>query len=173
VEAVRTRGARLAARAAAGLLAAGVTAWIAAGAADAWGWPLAALGVLAAVLAVAGAPPAWPAALLGTEYAAALEVAGRARTDGRAAAVAVALVVVAELLAWARELEPDVPHERGVIGRRVVRIGLVALGTGAIASAILILAAAPLELGLAGDALGVCAAVAALAVAARLARPLH
>jgi hypothetical protein len=173
VETVCTRGTRLAARAAAGLLAAGVTAWIAAGAADAWAWPLAALGALGAVLAVAGAAPAWPAALLGAEYAAALEVGSHARADGRAAAVAVALVVVAELVAWARELDPELPHERGVVGRRVLRIGLVALGAGAVASAMLILAAAPLHLGLAGDALGVCAAVAALALASRLARPLH
>jgi hypothetical protein len=169
VEAVRTRRARVGARVGAALVAGATGAWLAADA-GAWAWALAVPAALAFVLACLGAAPVWAPALLGGEYAGALEVAGHARADGRAAAVAVALVAVAELSSWSRELEPEIPHEPGLVGRRLLRIALLALGAGAVASAVLALAAEPLELGLAGDALGIAAAVAALALVAALAR---
>jgi hypothetical protein len=109
-------------------------------------------------------------ALLGGEYAATLELAGRSRADGRAPVVAAALVLVHELVAWSCELEPAIPHERGLLGRRAARVALLGVGAPAIAAVVLILAAAPLDAGLTGDALGVAAAVAALALLARLAR---
>jgi hypothetical protein len=169
VETIRTRRARVGARVAAAVVAGGAGAWIAAGAGD-WAWVLAAPAALAFLLVCAGAAPVWAPALLGGEYAGALEIAGHARADGRAAAVAVALVAIAELVAWSRELEPEIPHERGLLARRLLRIVLLALGAGAVASAVLSLAAAPLELGLGGDALGIAAAVAALGLVATLAR---
>jgi hypothetical protein len=149
-----------------------VAAWIAA-AAGSWGWPLAAPGALAFLLVCVRAAPAWAPALIGAEYAAALAIAGHARVDGRAAAIAAALVLVAELSAWARELEPEIPHERGLIARRALRIALLSVGAGGLAAAVLTLAAAPLDLGLAGDALGAAAAVAALGLVAALGRHEH
>ena len=168
METVRTRRARLGATAAAAAVTAAVAAWIASGAGR-WGWSLAAPGALAVLLVCARAAPVWAPALVGAEYAGALAIAGAGRADGRAAAVAPALVLVAELVAWARELEPDVPHERGLIRRRALRIAFVTVGSAAVASVVLTLAAAPLDLGLAGDALGVLAAVAALGLVAGLA----
>jgi hypothetical protein len=172
VETVRTRGARLAATAGAAVVAGGTAAWIATGAGG-WGGPLAVPGALAFLLVVTRAPGAvaWAPALLGAEYAAAVAIAGHARVDGRAAAVAAALVAVAELVCWARELELGVPHEHGLLGRRALRIGLTTIGAAALASVVLMFGAAPLDLGLAGDALGVAAAVAALGLVAGLARP--
>src|SRR5207244_4106209 len=86
------------------------------------------------------------------------------------AALAAALVLAAERSAWSRELEPEIPHERGLLARRALRIALTGAGAAAVAAAVLGLAAAPLDAGLAGDALGVAAAVAALALLARLAQ---
>ena len=174
METVRTRRARLAASAFAAVVAAGVAAWIASGAGS-WGWALAVPGALAFLLVVARGPgaAAWAPALLGAEYGAAVVIAGHARVDGRAAAVAPALVLVAELVSWARELDPEVPHERGILRRRALRVALTTLGAAAIASVVLMLAAAPLDLGLAGDALGVAAAVAALGLVAALGRHQH
>jgi hypothetical protein len=151
-------------------LVAGATgAWIAAGA-GAWAWALAAPAAVAFLLVCAGTTPVWAPALLGGEYAGAVEIAGHARADGRAAAVAVALVLIAELAVWSRELEPEIRHECGLLGRRLLRIAFLGLGAGAVAAAVLSLAAAPLELGLAGDALGIAAAVASLGLVATLAR---
>jgi len=172
VETVRTRRARLGAIAAAAFVAGGLGAWIAASAGT-WGWALAAPPGVAFVLVCAGAAPVWAPALLGAQFAAALAIADHARADGRAAAVAGGLVLVAELTAWARELRPEIPHERGLLARRALRIGLLAVGAAGLAAAVLTLAAAPLDLGLAGDALGAAAAVAALGVVARLGRDSH
>jgi hypothetical protein len=169
VEAVRPRGARVAARTGAAALAGATGLWLAVGVGP-WGWALLAPAALAFLLAAAGAAAAWAPALLGAEYAGALEIAGHVRADGRAAAVAIALVVVTELSAWARELDPEVPHERGLLLRQTRRVALLGICAGAVASALLALAAAPLDLGLAGDALGVAAAVAALGLVASLAR---
>jgi hypothetical protein len=172
VETVRTRGARVASTALAAAVAGGLGAWIAAGAGS-WAWPLAAPAALAFVLVGVGAAPAWAPALLGSQYAAALAIADHARADGRAAAVAAGLVLVAELSAWARELQPEIPHERGLIARRALRIALLAVGAAGLAAAVLTLAAAPLDIGLAGDALGAAAAVAALGLVAKLGRDEH
>jgi len=180
VETVRTRGARLGSAALAAAIVGATAAWLAASS-GAWGWPLGAVGGVAFVLAASRSPAAlpWSLALLGAEYAAVLEIAGHARADGRAPVVAAALVVAAELSGWSRGLEPEIRHERGLLSRRALRIALAGVGAAAVAAAVLGLAAAPLDAGLAGDALGVTAAVAAFALLARLARrdgsrsPLH
>jgi hypothetical protein len=172
VETVRTRGARLGATAAAALVAGGVGSWIAASAGS-WAWPLGVPAALAFLLVCAGAAPVWAPALLGAQFAAALAIADHAWVDGRAAAVAAGLVLVAELSAWARELRPEIPHERGLLARRALRIALLTVGAAGLAAAVLVLAAAPLDLGLAGDALGAAAAVAALGLVARLGRGSH
>ncbi len=79
-------------------------------------------------------------------------------------------MAIAELNAWAWELALPVPLERGLATRRFLRIALTTAAAGAIAAAVLTLSAAPLDLGLVGDALGIAAAVAALGLVARLAR---
>lgn len=165
METVRPRGARLASAALAAAIVGATGAWLAASA-GAWGWPLGAVGGAAFLLVASRSPAAlpWSLALLGAEYAAALEIAGRARADGRAPVVAAALVVAAELSGWSRELDLNLPHERGMLARRAVRIALVGAGAAAVSAAVLGLAAVPLDAGLAGDALGVAAAVAAFAV---------
>jgi hypothetical protein len=127
----------------------------------------AALGFLLACSRAPAALP-WALALLGGEYAGALAIAGHARPDGRAPIVAAALVAIAELACWARELELPVPLERGLASRRALRIALVTIAAAALAGAVLALAAAPLRAGLAGDVVGVAAAVAALVLIARL-----
>ena len=171
METVRTRGARLASAALAAAIVGATAVWLATPAGG-WGWPLGAIGSAAFLLVAARLPAAlpWAPALLGAEYAAALEVAGHHRADGRAPVVAAALVLAAELSAWSRELEPEIPHERGLLARRALRIALTGAGAAAVAAAVLGLAAAPLDAGLAGDALGVAAAVGALALLARLAQ---
>ena len=171
METVRPRGARLGAAALAAAIVGATAAWLAASA-GAWGWPLGAVGGAAFLLAASHRPAAlpWSLALLGAEYAAALEIAGGARADGRAPVVAAALVVAAELSGWSRELGPEIRHERGVLSQRALRTALVGVGAAAVAAAVLGLAAAPLDAGLAGDALGVAAAVAAFVLLARLAR---
>ncbi len=155
------------------MTAGGIAAWIASGA-GAWAWPLAAPGALAFALVASrslGLLP-WAIGVLGAQYAAALAIAGHTRVDGRAPAVAAGLVAVAELVAWSRELEPAFAHERTVLLRRALRIALVVVGSGAVAAGAISLAAAPLAAGLAGDALGIAAAVAALGLVAMLARRL-
>ncbi|HEY2935516.1 MAG TPA: hypothetical protein VGJ25_02895 [Gaiellaceae bacterium] len=165
METVRPRGARVASAALAAAVVGATAAWLAASAGN-WGWPLGAVGAAAFLLAASRRSAAlpWSLALLGAEYAAALEIAGRARADGRAPVVAAALVVAAGLSGWSRELEPEIRHERGLLSQRALRIALVGVGAAAVAAAVLGLAVAPLDAGVAGDALGVAAAVAAFAV---------
>jgi hypothetical protein len=167
VETVRPRGARLGSAGAAAALTAAVAAWIAAGAGG-WGSLLGAAGLVALALVAWRSP--YAVAFLGAEYAAALAIAGHTRADGRAPAVAAALVAIAELVSWSRELEPEVPHERGLLLRRAARIAGTAAAAAAVAAAVLALAELPLGAGLAGDALGIAAAVAALGLVAAVAR---
>ena len=124
--------------------------------------------VLALALATRFAPPvAWAVAVLGTAYAVALVLRG-GTIDAAAPAVAVGLLLVAELAYWS--IERAVPTEAGLLGRRAGHVLIAALaGSGAAALALAVSEVATGG-GLAVEALGVAAAGAVLALVAALAR---
>ena len=82
--------------------------------------------------------------------------------DSRAAAVAVALVVVGELVGWARELAATTRDEPGNAWRRPIWIAGLALATLALAWPLLAIVDLSRPEGLAVEAVGAVAAVAAL-----------
>lgn len=118
---------------------------------------------------------AWPTVLPGAivlpvaAYAVVLEV-DDPPLDGRSAVLAAALVVVAGLVDWSLELRSTSPDETGGRWRRLLWVatwGLCALGLGGLLLALVDLARAE---GLAVEAVGVLAALAAVGLLARLAR---
>ena len=133
-----------------------------------------ALGLVGAVLT--GVAVWQPVALgpalgaIGGAYAALLLV-DEPPLDTRAAGIATALVVVGELVGWARELSGATRDEPGNAWRRPVWIAGV--GTGAFALAWAVLAVADLARveGLAIEAAGAMAALAALLIVRRGAPP--
>jgi hypothetical protein len=93
------------------------------------------------------------------------------RVDAAAPLVGAGLLLYAELASWAREAQPRVRDERGVLTTRAVVVAastLAALGLGALG---LLAAAVPAGGGLARLAVGVAAATATLALVALVARP--
>jgi hypothetical protein len=122
--------------------------------------------------ALTGAAVAWPIALgpalaaLGGAYTVLLLI-DEPPLDTRAAGVAAALVVVGELVGWARELGGGTHDESGNAWRRPTWIA--GAGTGALALAWGVLAVADLARvqGLAIEAVGAVAAVAALLIVRR------
>ena len=133
------------------------------------------VGALAAVLllAVALAVPVtwlfpWPLVILAALYAWTL---GSGEVDQWSPLYAGAFLAVAELAYWSAELRGRAQDRERLTERRVALIAVLALlGVG---SGGLVLAATSLDIGsgIAVDLLGVAAAVAALVVVARLARP--
>ena len=125
------------------------------------------------LLAVALAVPAtslfpWPLVLLAALYAWTL---GGGLVDQWSPVYAGAFLAVAELAYWSAELRGRAQDPEQLTERRVALIAVLALlavGCGG-----LVLAATSLDIGsgVAVDLLGVAAAVAALVVVARLARP--
>lgn len=87
--------------------------------------------------------------------------------DSRAAGVAAALVVVGELAGWARELGGATRDEPGNAWRRAAWIAGAGLGALALAWAVLAVADLARVQGLAIEAVGAVAAVAALLVVRR------
>ena len=127
--------------------------------------------------ALAGAAVAVPL-LLGPALAAlacayvALLVIDDPPLDTRAAGVAMALVVVGELVGWARELAGAPRDEPGNAWRRPVWIAGVGIGALGLAWAVLAVADLARVQGLAIEAVGAVAALAALLVVRRgTARP--
>lgn len=107
--------------------------------------------------------------LSGGAYAALLAIDGPP-LDGRAAGVAAALVVVGELTGWANELRGATADEPGGAWRRpvwVAGVGSAALG---LSWALLALVDFARFEGLAVEAVGAVAALAALLLVRRLAR---
>jgi hypothetical protein len=102
-------------------------------------------------------------------YATSVVVRDSAALESDAPLVGGALLVVAELAYWSLELRGKEPEERSVVVRRLATLvaltgGAVVLGAGVLAATAL-----PLGGGLVWNVVGVAAAVAALAVIARLA----
>jgi hypothetical protein len=131
---------------------------------------LGAAAALLLTLSLAAAFPAlipWPLVLLAAEYTWSL---GGGGIDQLSPLVAGVLLVIAELSYWSLELRGRTQDAERLTERRV---GLIAaLGIGSVALGGLVLAATSVQLatGIAGDLVGVAAAVAALAVVATLAR---
>jgi len=131
-----------------------------------------ALGALL-LLAVGLAMPAtsflpWPLVVLAGMYAWTL---GGGDVDQWAPLYAGGLLLVAELAYWSTELRGRAQDAERLTERRIVLIVTLALlGVGA-SGLVLAATSVPIGSGVAVDLIGVGAAVAALAVVARLARP--
>jgi hypothetical protein len=153
----------------AGLVALAVYPIVAAGADAAIAAAPGGLAVALLVVAFAFRAPAvvpWALVPLLVEYGVFLVVEGE---DRAAPVVAAGLVLVAELAYWA--LEPrHVGRGRALALRRAATLLLLAGGAAAVAAFMLGVSEVPLGGGLALEALGVGAAVAAVAVVAWLAR---
>lgn len=122
--------------------------------------------------ALTAAAVAWPV-LLGPALAslacayAALLLIDEPPLDTRAAGVAAALVVVGELVGWAHELGGATRDEPGNAWRRPVWIAAAGAGALALAWSLLALAELARFQGLAVEAVGALAALAALLVVRR------
>jgi len=94
-----------------------------------WLWGFGVVGVLATLVALAGWAGAtwWGVVALGAEYTV-LHI-GRGAVDVGAAFVATGLVVLAELVMWSLDARSRVVNEAEVTQRRVIRLGLLSLGT--------------------------------------------
>jgi hypothetical protein len=132
-------------------------------------------GGFALVLLLAGLllrmPAAVPAALvvLGAEYAAVLAVEGGA-LDSRAPVLAASLFAIAELGYWSLELRDAVADEPGTYLRRLGLLSGLTLGALAVGELMLVLVDLSERGGIAIEAVGVLAAVAALAIVAAAGR---
>jgi len=151
----------------------GVAAWLASVASgEARGVVL--LAGLAGAILTAGAlvrPVLLGLALLASATAYALLLAiDEPPLDARAAGVAAALVVVGELVGWARELGSTTRDEPGGAWRRPIWIAGVAVGSLALGWATLAAVDLVRVEGLAVEGVGALAAVAALVVVWRAAR---
>ena len=91
--------------------------------------------------------------------------------DARAAGVAAALLVVGELVGWARELASTTRDEPGNAWRRPVWIAGAGIGTVGLVTVLLAVVDVAQVEGLAIEALGALAALAAVVVLVRMARP--
>lgn len=134
---------------------------------------VAAVGVLALVVLAgalagrwAGLLP-WALALAGAEYASFL-VIREGTIDGYAPLYGAGLLLVAELAYWS--VERGVPTGDGLLLRRASLVAAAVLAAGGLGGVILTMAELSVHGGLGLEILGVAAAVAALAVLARLAR---
>ncbi len=122
-----------------------------------------------AVLSGAAPLAAWALAFLGGAYALALALAGGNGVDPGAPLVAAGLLLAAELAFWSREARSRT-IDPGATIRRLGALGLLVLGSLGLGSLLLLPAGVGLEGGLALEAIGVTAAVTAVALVARLAR---
>jgi hypothetical protein len=102
-------------------------------------------------------------------YATSVVARDSAALDPAAPVVGGALLVVAELAYWSVELRGKEPEERSVVVRRLATLAALAAGAVALGAGVLAATALPLGGGLVWNVVGVAAAVAALALIARLA----
>ncbi len=127
--------------------------------------------VVAVVLLSAGLAQRWPVAVplallsLGGGYAAQLGVQG-ATLDAQAPVVAAVLFLAGETAYWSLELREAVADEPGAHVRRLALLATLALGALAVGVGLLAVVDAGEREGLALEAVGALAAVAALAIVA-------
>jgi len=156
------------------VVAAALAAWPALAApafASALFWPAGlALAVLGASL-LAGRPqgPAWALALLGAIYLLSLLLRGAA-LDEWAPLYAAGLLLTAELAYLSFELARPARFEAAFLARRLAWSGLLVLVALALAAAVMLVAAVPVPGSLGLTALGVAAALAAVALVGARAR---
>jgi len=103
-----------------------------------WPWALAAIGVLATALALGRWTGAlwWGVVALGAEYA--IVRIGRGPIDLGAVFVATGLIAVTELVLWSLDARSRVVEGPEVTGRRLRALGLLALGTSALGSVLVL-----------------------------------
>jgi hypothetical protein len=142
--------------------------------ASAWSRPaLLAVGGAAVFLLIVGlalgraAAVPWAIAGLGVAYAATL---GGHELDGRVPVYAAGLLVTAELAYWSLQLRDGARDEPGMALRRM--IGLLVAAAAALVAGTLLIAVAhvPLRGGLVVEAIGIAAAIGALAMLSLAAR---
>lgn len=102
-------------------------------------------------------------------YAASVVARDSAALDPAAPLVGGTLLVVAELAYWSVELRGKEPEDRVVVVRRLATLAALVAGAIGLGAAVLAGTALPLGGGLVWNVVGVAAAVAALALIARLA----
>ena len=102
-------------------------------------------------------------------YAASVVARDSAALDAAAPVVGGTLLVVAELAYWSIELKGKEPEDRSVVVRRLATLAALTAGALALGAGVLAATALPLGGGLVWNVVGVAAAVAALALIARLA----
>ena len=107
---------------------------------------------------------------LGSAYAALLAVDGGV-LDARAPVLAAALFAIAELGYWSLELREAVADEPGTYLRRLGLLSALTLGALALGELLLVLVDLGERGGIAIEAVGVVAAVGALAIVAATSRP--
>jgi len=111
----------------------------------------------------------WVVALAGAEYAAFLVIRERS-IDSYAPIYGAGLLLVAELAYWSIERRVPGPPGQGLTFRRATLVFAACVAAGGIGGLILAVSEASVNGGLWLEALGVAAAVGALALLARLAR---
>lgn len=126
--------------------------------------------LLAAGLAARSGPVlGWGLAALGGEYAVLFAAQGRA-LDELTPVYAGAFVLVAELAFWSIERRVPAWSEPGLVERRLAHLAGASAGAAALAGLVLVVAAASGGGGVALEAIGVAAAIGALALVAVLVR---
>ena len=111
----------------------------------------------------------WALALAGAEYAAFLAIR-EGSIDGWAPIYGAGLLLVAELAYWSFERPVPGPPREGLTFRRATLVTVACVGAGGVGRLILAIAELSVRGGVWLEALGVAAAVGAIAVLARLAR---
>ena len=110
----------------------------------------------------------WGVLMAGAAYLVGRE--GKAVVDGWAAVVGVLLLLAAELASWSIEHDARIPSERSLAVRRVVTLALLTGGALLVNFLLLGTAAVAASSGVVIAAIGVGAAVAAVAIVLRLSR---
>ena len=166
IKARGTSQVRLATAAAALGLAAGLAIVSALGSSDraGWLWGFGAVGVLATLIALAGWAGAtwWGVVALGAEYTV-LHI-GRGAVDVGAAFFATGLLVLAELVMWSLDARSRVVNEADVTERRLIRLGLLSLGTLVLGSSLVAVGTLSRGAAFARTVAGVVCSIAVLAV---------
>lgn len=113
-------------------------------------------------------PVPWGVLLAGAGYV--LARAHHSAVDGWAAVVAAALLLAAELAAWSIASDRRVREERALVVRQSLTVGVLVVAAGLISFVLVGAAAISTTAGLMITAVGVAAAVGAVAVVLRLVR---
>jgi hypothetical protein len=141
--------------------------------ADAWRWPIAGIAAVGVLLLSTSIARSWtsllPWGLVALAAAYVLHVGGGA-LDVWSPVVAGVLLGIAETAYWSLELRGRTEDAERLTERRAALVLLLSLGAVAAGGLVLAATSVPLGSGIVTDLLGAAAAVAALALVAKLAR---